>query len=115
MLILFYPDNCEYKIALAVTQNESVLQQYQREGKIQSFKYFSTPIERTDTGDTHQVVITVTLYENTIFECAGKGPSELSARLRAKEKVIQVIQTREKFAGKQSLGNGTSDSKFQKP
>ena len=115
MLILFYPVNCEYKIALAVTQNESVLQQYQREGKIQSFKYFSTSIEPTDTGNTHQVVITVTLYENTILECTGKGPSELSARLRAEEKVIQVIQTREKFAGKQSLGNGTSDSKLQKP
>ena len=103
------------KLALAVTQNGSVLQQYQRERKIQSFKYFSTPIEPTDTGDTHQVVITVTLYENTIFECTGKGPSEPSARLRAEEKVIQVIQTREKFAGKQSLGNGTSDSKLQKP
>ena len=115
MLTLFNPINCEYNIVLTVGRNESLLQQYQREGKIQSFQYLSTPLHPTDNGDTHMVVITVTLYENTTFECTGKGPSEQSAKLKAEEKLIQVIQTREKSTGKQSLGNGTSDSKLQPP
>ena len=115
MLTLFYPVNCEYNIALTMSRNESLLQQYQREGRIQSFQYLSTPLHPTDNGDTHQVVITVTLYENTTFECTGKGPSEQSAKLKAEEKLIQVIQTRETSAGERSLGNGTSDSKLQPP
>ena len=112
---LFYPVNCEYNKALTVSQNESLLQQYRREGKIQSFQYLSTPVHLTDNGDTHQVVITVTLYANTTFECTGKGPSEQSAKLKAEGKLIQVIQTREKSTGMQSLGNGTIDSKLQMP
>ena len=93
-----------------MSQNDSLLHQYQREGRIQSFQYLSTPLHLTDNGDTHQVVITVTLYKNTTFECTGKGPSEQSAKLKAEEKLIHVIQTTEKSTGMQSLGNGTTYS-----
>ena len=106
--------SCAY-IVLSVdesSQNEKLLQLYQRKGKFQSFMYFSMSGESVDDDHKHQVVITLKLDGKTTSECSGEGPLEGIAKLRAEEKAIQFIQSKEKSAGRQPLQNGAMKCKL---
>jgi len=48
----------------------------------------------------------------TTFECTAEGPLEGIAKLRAEEKAIQFIQSKEKSAGRLQLENGAMKCKL---
>jgi len=60
--------------------------------------YFSMSGESADDDHKHHVVITLKLDGKTTFECTAEGPLEGIAKLRAEEKAIQFIQSKEKLA-----------------